>query len=138
MDHKGRPYRQFVSGEGYSILIGRDNQQNDRLSLRVAKGNDLWLHVGAGRAGSHVVVRLPKHKTASLETMLDAGTLAVHFSKARGADRMDVTYTFAKHVRKPKGLPPGKVIPHHVKTITVRLEPDRLTRLLATDAGGGS
>jgi predicted ribosome quality control (RQC) complex YloA/Tae2 family protein len=77
-------YRRFVSAEGYEILVGRDNEQNDRLTMRTAKGNDLWLHVGGGRAGSHVVVRLPKQKTASLETLLDAGTLAVHFSKARG------------------------------------------------------
>ncbi|HLQ36408.1 MAG TPA: NFACT RNA binding domain-containing protein, partial [Planctomycetota bacterium] len=69
-------FRRFVSAEGYPILVGRSNEQNDRLTLRTAKGNDLWLHVGGGRAGSHVIVRLPKDKTASLETLLDAGTLA--------------------------------------------------------------
>jgi predicted ribosome quality control (RQC) complex YloA/Tae2 family protein len=123
-------YRRFTSAEGYTILVGRDNEQNDRLTLRTANGNDLWLHVGGGRAGSHVVVRLPKGKTASLETLLDAATLAVHFSKARGEARIDVVYTQRKHVRKPKGLPPGAVVPSQTRTVTVRADAARLQRLL--------
>jgi predicted ribosome quality control (RQC) complex YloA/Tae2 family protein len=123
-------FRRFVSAEGYPILVGRDNRQNDRLTMHTARGNDLWLHVGGGRPGSHVVVRLPKQKTASLETMLDAGTLAVHFSKARGQLRVDVVYTLKKHVRKPKGSPAGTVVPSQTKTITVRLDEARLRRLL--------
>lgn len=126
----GENVRRFRSAEGYDILVGRDNHQNDKLTLRIAKGNDLWLHVGGGRPGSHVVVRLPKGKTASLETLLDAGTLAVHFSKARGERRIDVVYTFAKFVRKPKGLPPGAVVPSQTKTITVNLDEARRKRLL--------
>ena len=98
--------------------------------MRFANGNDLWLHVGGGRPGSHVIVRLPRNKTASLETLLDAGTLAVHFSKARGEPRMDVIYTLRKHVRKPKGLPAGAVVPAHTKTVTVVTEEPRLRRLL--------
>lgn len=129
-------FRRFVSAEGYPILVGRNNEQNDRLTLRVANGNDLWLHVGGGRPGSHVVVRLPKGKTASLETLLDAGTLAVHFSKARGEPRLDVVYTFRKHVRKPKGLPPGAVVPSQTKTITVLRDEGRLRRLLAAGGDG--
>jgi predicted ribosome quality control (RQC) complex YloA/Tae2 family protein len=128
-------YRRFVSAEGYQILVGRDNTQNDRLTMRTANGNDLWLHVGGGRPGSHVVVRLPKQKTASLETLLDAATLAVHFSKARGESRIDVIYTHRKHVKKPKGLPPGAVVPSQTKTITVRTDAARLQRLL--DSAGG-
>jgi predicted ribosome quality control (RQC) complex YloA/Tae2 family protein len=76
-------------------------------------------------------VRLPKGKTASLDTLLDAGTLAVHFSKARGERSIDVIYTFAKNVRKPKGLPAGAVVPSQTKTITVRLDEARLKRLLS-------
>ena len=131
-------FRRFVSAEGYTILVGRDNQQNDRLTMRTANGNDLWLHVGGGRAGSHVVVRLPKQKTASLETLLDAATLAVHFSKARGEQRIDVVYTQRKHVRKPKGLPPGAVVPSQTKNVTVRFDEARLQRLLdsASDDAG--
>lgn len=131
----GENFRRFVSAEGYPIWVGRNNEQNDRLTLRVANGNDLWLHVGGGRPGSHVIVRLPKEKTASLETLLDAATLAVHFSKARGERRIDVVYTHKKHVRKPKGLPAGAVVPSQTKTITVVLDEERLRRLL--DSAGG-
>ncbi|MCA8952251.1 MAG: DUF814 domain-containing protein [Planctomycetes bacterium] len=131
----GENFRRFVSAEGYQILVGRNNQQNDRLTLRVANGNDVWLHVGGGRPGSHVVVRLPKQKTASLETLLDAATLAVHFSKARGERRIDVIYCLKKFVRKPKGLPAGAVVPSQTKTISVTLDEGRLRRLL--DSGGG-
>lgn len=132
---RGETFRRFVSAEGYPILVGRNNEQNDRLTMRTAKGNDLWLHVGGGRPGSHVVIQLPKQKTASLETLLDAGTLAVHFSKARGEPRIDVIYTHKKHVRKPKGLPAGAVVPSQTKTVTVHLDEARLQRLL-NSAGG--
>jgi predicted ribosome quality control (RQC) complex YloA/Tae2 family protein len=132
---RGTDFRRFVSAEGYTILVGRNNEQNDQLTMRTANGNDLWLHVGGGRPGSHVVVRLPKGKTASLETLLDAGALAVHFSKARGEPRLDVIYTFRKHVRKPKGLPAGAVVPSQTKTLTVLHDEARLRRLL--DSGGG-
>lgn len=131
---RGENVRRFVSAEGYPIWVGRNNEQNDRLTMQLANGNDLWLHVGGGRPGSHVVVRLPKGKTASLETLLDAATLAVHFSKARGERRIDVVYTPKKHVRKPKGLPAGAVVPAQTKTITVLQDDVRLRRLL--DGGG--
>lgn len=128
------PFRRFSSTEGYPIFVGRNNNQNDELTMRYAKGNDLWLHVGGGRPGSHVVIRLPKQKTASLETLLDAATLAVYYSKSRGEPRMEVIYTFKKHIKKPKGLPAGAVVPAHTKTVTVLADEQRLTRLLATSA----
>ena len=124
--------RRFVSAEGYPIWVGKNNEQNDRLTMRIANGNDLWLHVGGGRPGSHVIVRLPKQKTASLETLLDAATLAVHFSKARSEGRIEVVYTQKKHVRKPKGLPAGAVVPSQTKSITVHADPERLQRLLGS------
>ncbi len=132
----GENFRRFVSAEGYQILVGRNNQQNDRLTMRVANGNDLWLHVGGGRPGSHVVVRLPKQKTASLESLLDAATLAVHFSKARGQRRIDVVYCLKKFVKKPKGLPAGAVVPSQTKTIAVDHDEGRLKRLLDSAPDG--
>ena len=112
------------------MFVGRNNKENDRLSKSVARGNDLWFHVGQGYAGSHVVLRLPKEKTASLESLLDAGTLALHFSKARNATRCEIIYTPAKNVRKPKGLPPGKVTTTNTKTLLVDRDEERLRRLL--------
>jgi predicted ribosome quality control (RQC) complex YloA/Tae2 family protein len=127
---KGHNVRCFQSEEGLLIMVGRTNQQNDRLSLSIARGNDYWLHVGRGYAGSHVVVRLPKDKTPSLETLLDAGTLAVYFSKARNAHRCEVIYTLSKNVRKPKGLPPGRVVPTDTKTLQIEMDPQRIRRVL--------
>ena len=129
---KGIPLRRYESAEGLLILVGRNNEQNDKLSTAVARGNDLWFHIGQGHAGSHVVVRLPKNKSASLETLLDAACLAVHFSKARGAELIEVVYTEAKNVRKPKGLAPGKVLTSRTRSLRVRAEPERLRRVLDT------
>jgi predicted ribosome quality control (RQC) complex YloA/Tae2 family protein len=131
-----RPYLTFVSSEGYPIWIGRTSEDNDRLTLSLARGNDVWLHAAGGTAGSHVVVRLERGKTASLETLLDAATLALHFSKARGRPWGEVIYTPRKNVRKPKGWPRGKVEVLRSKTLSVRVEADRLRRLLAS--GGDS
>ncbi len=127
---KGHNVRCFQSEEGLLIMVGRTNQQNDRLSLSIARGNDYWLHVGRGYAGSHVVVRMPKEKTPSLETLLDAGSLAIYFSKARNAHRCEVVYTLSKNVRKPKGLPPGRVVPSDTKTLQIDMDPKRIRRLL--------
>lgn len=131
------PFRRFTSAEGYPIFVGRNNNQNDELTMRYANGNDLWLHVGGGRPGSHVVVRLPKQKTASLETLLDAAALAVYYSKSRGEPRIEVVYTSRKNVRKPKGLPAGAVVPSHTKTLTVLADDERLSRLLGSSGTSG-
>ena len=83
-DEPRPPYRSFRSLAGLPILVGRGAAQNDALTLRVARGNDLWLHA-RGLAGAHVVVRLEKGRAPDQETLLDAAHLAVHFSDARGA-----------------------------------------------------
>ncbi|MGE0144716.1 MAG: NFACT RNA binding domain-containing protein [Planctomycetota bacterium] len=129
---RGENFRRFRSHDGNLILVGRDNEQNDRLSIKVARGNDLWCHVGRGYAGSHVVVRLERGRAASQETLLDAGTLALHFSKVRGTAAEEVIFTAARNVKKPKGLPPGKVVATQTKSHKIRMEPERLARLLAS------
>jgi predicted ribosome quality control (RQC) complex YloA/Tae2 family protein len=123
------PYRSFRSLSGASILVGRGADQNDQLTLRVAKGNDLWLHA-RGITGAHVVVRLDKGKGADQDTLLDAAHLALHFSDARGAPQADVAYTRAKHVKKAKGAAPGAVTYSQEKVILLRVEPARMERLL--------
>jgi predicted ribosome quality control (RQC) complex YloA/Tae2 family protein len=123
--------RRFRSADGLEILVGKNDRQNDLLTLRVARGNDLWLHAGGGQGGSHVVVRLPRDQSAPLETLLDAAALAVHFSQARGAARAEVIYTQRKHVSKPRGAPPGRVAVRGEKRLTVDFDRARLDRLLA-------
>jgi predicted ribosome quality control (RQC) complex YloA/Tae2 family protein len=135
-DARAGDFRTFVSSEGYQILVGRSSAGNETVTKRMARGNDLWMHIGGGVAGSHVVVRLPAQKAASLETLLDAAHLAVHFSKARGRPACEVVYTQRKHVRKPKGFAEGKVTLDRSKTLFVRTEPERLRRVLGTGVGG--
>ncbi len=125
-------YRTFRSLAGAAILVGRGAAENDALTVRVAKGNDLWLHA-RGRAGAHVVVRLERGRPPDQETLLDAAHLAVHFSDARGAPQAEVAYTRAKHVRKPKGAAPGAVVYSQEKVVLLRAEPERIERLLAEE-----
>lgn len=123
--------RQFSSRDGLTILVGRSNSENDKLSLQIARGNDLFFHV-RGSPGSHVVVRKPKEKSVPLETLLDAAVLAIHYSKRRGSGQAEVSYTPCKYVRKPKGAKPGLVQISNEKTLRPGGDPDRLKRLLAS------
>ncbi len=132
--HKVEPQgvRVFESYDGMTVYVGKNARDNDNLSIRVARGNDWWFHVAAVQ-GSHVLVRLEsKQQGLALpqETLLDAATLAVYFSKARNATRADVHYTQAKNIRKAKKAPPGQVIVNNGKTLNVRIEVERLDRLL--------
>jgi predicted ribosome quality control (RQC) complex YloA/Tae2 family protein len=129
------PYRTFRSVAGVTILVGRGAEQNDALTVRVARGNDLWLHA-RGRAGAHVVARLEKGKSPDQETLLDAAHLAAHFSDARGEAQAEVAYTRAKHVRKPRGAAPGAVTYSQERVILLRVESARIERLLAEEEGG--
>jgi predicted ribosome quality control (RQC) complex YloA/Tae2 family protein len=134
-DEAPPPYRTFRSAVGVAILVGRGAEENDALTVRVARGNDLWLHA-RGLAGAHVVVRLERGRAPDQETFLDAAHLAVHFSDARGAPQAEVAATRAKHVRKAKGAAPGAVTYSQEKVTLLRVEPSRLERLLAEEEGG--
>jgi len=128
--------RRFLSRDGLEILVGRSNAENDRLTTRLAKGNDFFFHV-EGFAGSHVIVRARAGKSVPLETMLDAAALAVHYSKARDHAKASVSYTPRKYVRKPKGAPAGLVSLDRHQTLFIRPDEERLRRVLAT-AGGAA
>jgi predicted ribosome quality control (RQC) complex YloA/Tae2 family protein len=129
------PYRTFRALSGAAILVGRGATENDELTQRVAKGNDVWLHV-RGQTGAHVVVRLDKGRGPDQETLLDAAHLAAHFSDARGEPQIDVAYTRAKYVRKPKGAAPGAVVYSQEKVLLLRVEARRIERLLGEEAVG--
>jgi predicted ribosome quality control (RQC) complex YloA/Tae2 family protein len=125
------PFRRFRSRDGLEILVGKGARENEGLTFAHARGNDLWLHAGGGVAGSHVVVRLARGASAPLETLLDAATLAVHFSKARGAGRADVVYTLRKFVVKPRGARSGSVAITGETHLSIDLDRARLDRLLS-------
>jgi predicted ribosome quality control (RQC) complex YloA/Tae2 family protein len=131
-DEPALPYRTFRSLAGRAILVGRGAEANDALTVRVARGNDLWMHA-RGLPGAHVVVRLEKGRPADGETLLDAAHLAAWFSDARGEREVPVAHTRAKYVRKPKGSPPGAVTYSQDRTLLLRVEPGRTERLLASE-----
>ncbi|HMK73806.1 MAG TPA: NFACT RNA binding domain-containing protein, partial [Myxococcaceae bacterium] len=126
-----RPYRTFRAGSGERILVGRAGRDNDALTFAVARPDDLWLHA-RGIPGAHVLVPLPRGAEVSQETLLDAAHLALHHARTGRAERGEVSYTRAKYLRRPRGGAPGAVTYSREKTFLVRLEPDRLARLLAT------
>ncbi len=121
--------RLFRSVEGLEILVSRNQRQNERLTFTLAKGNDYWMHL-LGWPGPHVIIRKPPGKSVSRETLLDAAHLAVHFSKVRGAEHAEVAYAQCKNVRRMKGSGPGKVSYSQATTLRLRLDPERLRRLL--------
>jgi predicted ribosome quality control (RQC) complex YloA/Tae2 family protein len=99
-----------VRVEGFEILVGRGDEENDRLTFDVAAPDDLWLHVAGGVAGSHVVVRNPERLAALPQSVIElAAALAAWHSKARRAGKVDVHVCRVRDVSKPRGMPPGQV-----------------------------
>ncbi|MDH5682250.1 MAG: NFACT RNA binding domain-containing protein, partial [Spirochaetota bacterium] len=94
-----RSYHEFISSSGKQIYVGKSGRENDRLTFQMAKGNDLWLHV-RDYSGSHVIVPLKRDEDANQETLLDAATLAINYSKAKDHKEGEVIYTRRKHVSK--------------------------------------
>ncbi|MDY7232620.1 NFACT RNA binding domain-containing protein [Hyalangium rubrum] len=128
---EGRPYKEYVGHGGQRIWVGRGSEDNDALTFKVARPYHLWLHA-RGQPGSHVVVPLGKGMEVAQEVLLDAAHLALHHSGAKGEPRGEVSYVPVKFVRKVKGASPGQVLYSREKTFMVRLEPERLERLLKT------
>lgn len=123
-------FHTFVDAKGRKILVGRGAADNDTLTTKIARPHDLWLHV-KNQHGAHVVVPLQKGHTIEPETLVDAATLAAHFSDARGETVCEVTYVQKRYVRKPRGSAVGAVVCDQEKVLVLRLEPKRLERLLA-------
>lgn len=119
MGKKGRPYK-TVRVEGYEILVGRGDVENDVLTFDVAEPDDLWMHV-SGFSGSHVVVRNPERLSDLPPVVVQrAAELAAWHSKARGArGKVEVHVCRAGDVRKPHGFAPGKVLLRHWTAVRV-------------------
>ncbi len=126
---KTLPYREYFSQNGQAIWVGRGAKSNDTLTFQFADGDDCWLHT-RDVPGAHVVVPLHR-RTLSEEVLLDAATLAAHHSSARDERLVDIAYTERKYLRKVSGAP-GKVTMSAQKTLRLRIEPERLRRLLET------
>ncbi|MBR6407161.1 MAG: NFACT family protein [Clostridia bacterium] len=112
---------EFISSDGFRILIGRNNIQNDSLTLKTARNNDIWFHT-KDIAGSHTVV-VSEGRAVPDSTLNEAAILAALFSSAGDMAKVPVDYTAVKNVKKPVGAKPGMVIYNDYKTAYVI--PDR-------------
>ncbi len=112
----------FISSDGLEIYVGKNNKQNDILTLRMSSSNDIWLHT-KGIPGSHVIIKNSNSNNNSIEitnkTLIEAATLASYYSKARNSNNVPVDYTKVKYVKKTKGSKPGMVIYDNFQTLYV-------------------
>ena len=99
---------EFISSEGFKILVGKNNKQNDYLTLRIADPDDIWMHT-KNIPGSHVIIKCAG-KDVSEQTIYEGAMLAAYFSKSKMSSQVPVDYTKKKHVKKPSGSKPGMVI----------------------------
>lgn len=115
----------YLSDDGTLILVGKNNLQNDQLSLKTAKKTDYWLHA-KNIPGSHVIIK-SDHPTD--ETITLAAELAAYFSKYRHSAQVPVDLVQVKHLRKPNGAKPGYVIYENQKTIIVTPEEEKIKKM---------
>lgn len=108
----------FISPDGFHIYVGKNNTQNDELTLKFANSQDLWFHTKQIH-GSHVIIKLGIDKDVPEGTILQAAQLAAYYSKARESNQVPVDYTAIKNVKKPKGAKPGMVIYDFYNTLYV-------------------
>lgn len=110
------PYT-YKSTDGFYIYVGKNNVQNDFLTLKFASSNDIWLHT-KNIPGSHVIIRKDRGEIPD-STLFQAAMLAAYHSKAKNSSHVEVDYTKVKNVKKPNGAKPGMVIYDNYKTIIV-------------------
>lgn len=108
---------EFVSSNGFKILVGKNNKQNDHLTLKVASNEDIWMHT-KNIPGSHVIIKT-EGKEVPDETIFEGAMLAAFFSKSKMSSQVPVDYTKKKNVKKPNGAKPGMVIYDTNNTIYV-------------------
>jgi predicted ribosome quality control (RQC) complex YloA/Tae2 family protein len=110
--------RRYRSSDGYEVIVGRSARDNDQLTFRLARPNDLWLHAG-DYPGSHVIVRNSSRNEIPHRTIIEAAQLAAKFSQAADDSKVTIHYTRRKFLTKPKGGPPGLVRMSSFRSVTV-------------------
>ncbi len=131
---KPLPPLAFLSSDGFTILCGRNNTQNDKLTLKMARNYDLWLHT-QHIAGSHVIV-LSEGKQIPNRTIEEAAIVAAFHSGGKDATQVAVDYTLIKHVKKPNGAKPGMVIFDQYQTAYVKPDATLVAQLQQAFAEG--
>ncbi|WP_042144946.1 NFACT family protein [Paucisalibacillus sp. EB02] len=122
--HTPKP-EEYISSDGITILVGKNNKQNEYLTMKLAHRDELWFHT-KDIPGSHVIIR---GKEPSEETILEAAQLAAYFSKSQSSSSVPVDYTKVRHVKKPNGSKPGFVIYENQKTVYVTPEKSVVEKL---------
>ena len=112
------PYRAYRTSGGLEVRVGKTSKDNDVLTFRHASPEDVWMHARQV-PGSHVVLRWTEEGAPPARDLEEAATLAALYSKARSSGTVAVDWTRRKHVRKPRGAPPGRVMVSHAKTVFV-------------------
>lgn len=115
----------YYSSAGDEIFVGKNNKQNDYLTNKFARRDELWFHT-KDIPGSHVVIR---SENPSDQTILEAAMLAAYFSKAKDSSSVPVDYTKVRHVKKPNGSKPGFVIYDNQQTVYVTPDADGVIAL---------
>ena len=128
---KDIPGLQFTSGN-FMLYVGRTAKENDQLLRHHVRGSDWWLHA-RDYAGGYVFIKVEKGKSVPLDVLLDAGNLAVHFSKGKNSQKADVYYTQVKYLRRAKDGPMGLVIPTQEKNLAVSVDQKRLKQILGDE-----
>lgn len=111
------PAHEHRTSDGFRILAGRNNRQNDILTLKTAGSKDLWFHT-KDIPGTHVIL-FTEGKEPSEKALFEAASVAAYYSKGKMSENVPVDYTFVKYVKKPSGAKPGMVIFDHNKTLYV-------------------
>lgn len=122
---KSLPPIQYKTSEGFSVLVGRNNLQNDRLTFKTAKNYDMWFHT-QGIPGSHTVM-LSEGKEFTDLAISEAAIIAAINSSAKENTKVPVDYTLIKNIKKPSGALPGKVIYYTYNTIYVVADSEKIT-----------
>ena len=128
------PYHTFQSSGGLEIRVGRGAKHNAELTFRHSSPDDIWLHARHA-AGAHVILRWNRPGSPPARDLEQAAVLAALNSKARTSGTVPVDWTLRKYVRKPRGAPPGTVIPARVKTVFVEPDPSVLDALESDGEG---
>ncbi len=117
LQNTSKPYH-YISSDGFDIYVGKNNTQNDYLTLKYANSQDIWFHTKKIH-GSHTIIKLGVNKEVPDSTIKEAAILAAYYSKGRDSSNVPVDYTTVKNVRKPNGAKPGMVIYDNYNTIYV-------------------
>lgn len=124
---KAMPPMKFISSDGYEILVGRNNKQNDKLTCKTADKTDIWLHTKE-ITGSHTIIRCNGENPPE-STILEAAIIAAYHSKGRNSSQVPVDFTLIKNVKKPTGAKPGMVIFTSNQTLYVTPDEELVEKL---------